>query len=84
MFAFTAEVIPEVTLFVFEFTRATTDELAFCISDSVASEPVSNPAPVNVLVAADQTSDANAPNVVSERVPADQTALGIANIDEVI
>ena len=57
---------------------------ALCTSESVAREPAVRPAPVSVRVAADQTSEASVPKVVSDRDPKAQTEAGIEVIIEPI
>lgn len=84
------EAVPIVVL-VFEFMAVwlaviaePSDEVAVWTSDSVAREPDERPAPVSVLVPFAHTSEARVPNVVRERVPAAQTALGIPVTDDAI
>lgn len=73
VFAFTCAVMDEdalpTTAFVFELTLAATDDDAVEISERVASEPESRPAPVRVRVAAAHTSVATARPEVRLRVP---------------
>ena len=62
-------------VFVFALIFAANELDAFVTSDCTASEPELRDAPVRVRVVAFQTSVARVPNVVRERVPADQTAV---------
>jgi len=82
VFALTSEVMPAVAEFVLALTTAATDDEALSISDSVASEPVSSPAPVRVRVALLHTSTASVPNEVSVLVPYAHTSAGIDRKDE--
>jgi hypothetical protein len=66
---------------VFPFTTAATELDAVCTSLSVASEPVSSPAPVRVRVPAAQMSAAMLLPEVSVRVAAAHTFVGIDVID---
>jgi len=60
------------------------DEVAVSTSDKVAREPDVRPAPVRVLVADPQTSEASVPNPVRVLVPAAQTLAGMDEIEEAI
>lgn len=77
------EVAVRIALLVFEFTSAVptlmaeaSEEVAVVTSERVASEPVSRPAPVNVLTPLDQTSATTDPKLESVRELYAQTDAG--------
>jgi hypothetical protein len=93
VFPFTTAAIDDeavaIALFVFAFTPVfpvviaeATEDVAFSMSESVASDPLVSPAPVRVRVPFVQTSATSVPNPVSVRVPDAQTFAGIDAIEE--